>query len=188
MNRTNVIEDLNLLPLPPWWQEPRFLALAVLLLAALVGLGIWAARRRPRSRMAPPPEPLPPVPPEEFLRLLHELRQRHPALSAYQLAIEVSDILRAYLEARYRFRILYQTSREFLRDAAHRPELTPAHRLTLDGFLNRCDEVKFAQAPATPEEQAALIDTAENVIRQTAGTQSAPPTGPTPSSSHAPAA
>jgi hypothetical protein len=174
MNRTNVIEDLTLLPLPPWWQDPWILLATVLALAALIALGIWAARRRPRPAPAIAKPSVPPVPPDEFLRRLAELRERHPRLSAYQLAIEVSEILRAYLEARYQFRILYQTTREFLGEVAHRPELDADQRAALEGFLSRCDEVKFGQAPATPDEQTGLLDTAERVIRQTAGVASQP--------------
>ena len=173
MNRTNVIEDLNLLPLPPWWVNPWFIVACIAGFAALVGLGIWAARRRPAKPTAPVTPPTPPVPPDEFLRRLAELRERHPRLSAYQLAIEVSEILRAYLEARYRFRILYQTTREFLAEVANRPELDPAHRAALAGFLELCDAVKFGQAPATEAEQTSLLDTAERVIRQTASVPNA---------------
>ena len=54
MNRTNVIEDLTLLPLPPWWQDPWILLATVLALAALIALGVWAARRRPRPAPARP--------------------------------------------------------------------------------------------------------------------------------------
>ncbi len=53
MNRTNVIEDLNLLPLPPWWVNPWFIVACIAGFAALVGLGIWAARRRPAKPTAP---------------------------------------------------------------------------------------------------------------------------------------
>jgi hypothetical protein len=174
MNRTNVIEDLTLLPLPPWWQNPWILVATVLALTALIGLGVWAARRRPKPAQPTAAPAVPPVPPDEFLRRLAELRERHPRLSAYQLAIEVSEILRAYLEARYRFRILYQTTREFLGEVAHRPELDADQRAALEGFLSRCDEVKFGQAPASPDEQTGLLDTAERVIRQTAGVASKP--------------
>ncbi len=173
MNRTNVIEDLNLLPLPPWWLNPWVIVLTVLGVAALIALGVWLARRQRPPAPAAAAVPIPPVPPDEFLRRLAELRGRLPRVSAYQLAIEVSEILRAYLEARYRFRILYQTSREFLGEVAGRPELESEQRLALSGFLTLCDDLKFGQAPASEAEQTGLLDTAERVIRQTAGT--APP-------------
>ncbi len=175
MNRTNVIEDLNLLPLPPWWLNPWVIVAALVGLGVLIALGIWLARRQRPPAPMPAPLPIPPVPPDEFLRRLAELRGRQPRVSAYQLAIEVSEILRAYLEARYRFRILYQTSREFLGEVAGRPELGSEQRLTLAGFLTLCDDLKFGQAPASDAEQTGLLDTAERVIRQTAGAASSSP-------------
>lgn len=169
MNRTNLIEDLTLLPLPPWWQNPWILLALVAGAAVVLGLGFWLARRfRPTSR-PPAPAPAPVVPPDDFLRRLQELRRRQPRPPAYPLAIEASEILREYIEARFRFRILYQTTREFLGEAASRPELSEPQRGALGEFLAFCDDVKFAQAPATEAEQERLLDTAERVIRETAG-------------------
>jgi hypothetical protein len=178
MNRTNVIEDFTLLPLPPWWQDPWIIGGALLALILLALLGVWLSRRL--RQPAPPPPPAPPavVPPDAFLARLAALRARQPRPAAYPLAIEVSEILRSYLEARYQFRILYQTTREFLQEAAARPELNPAQRQALARFLAICDDVKFAQAPASSTELDGLLDTAEQVIRQTAA--STPPPSPAP--------
>lgn len=167
MNRTNLVEDLTLLPLPPWWSSPWAIAAAVAALVALGLLGRWLARRTRRPDAPPAPTPEPPIDLSEFTRRLAALRQRQPQLSAYDLAIEVSDILRAYLEARHRLRIRYQTSREFLREAATRPELAPAQRDALGAFLGFCDGVKFGQEPATDAELERLLVTAEGVIRET---------------------
>jgi len=167
MNRTNLVEDLTLLPLPPWWANPWFLALAVAGLVVLAWLARWLMRRLQPAPAAPVPVPEPPVDLGEFTRRLAALRQRRPHLSAYQLAIDVSDILRSYLEARHRLRIRYQTSREFLREAATRPELDAGQREALGAFLGFCDGVKFGQEPATEPELERLLETAERVVRET---------------------
>ena len=44
MNRTNLIDDLTLVPLPPWWQSPWAIAGFVLALVVLAVLG-WLLRR-----------------------------------------------------------------------------------------------------------------------------------------------
>ena len=167
MNQTNLVEDLALLPLPPWWATPGFAAAVLASLAALGLLGWWLARRLRRPAPAPAPRPAPPIDLAAFLARLQALRNQRGHLSAYLLAIEASDILRAYLEARHGLRIRYQTSREFLREAATRPELTPAQRDALGDFLGFCDGVKFGQAPASDPEQDQLLATAERVVRET---------------------
>ena len=173
MNRTNVIEDLTLLPLPPWWLIPWVIAIAVLLLALLAAGVVLLARLRPRPQPASAVPDGPP-PDAEFLRRLAALRARRASLEAYPLAIEVSEILRGYLDARYRFHILYQTTREFLGAAVGRPELTEPRRQVLALFLGLCDDVKFARRPATVPEQDALLDTAEAFIRASAAPSTAP--------------
>jgi len=180
MNRTNVIEDLTLLPLPPWWQDPWIIAAAILGFVLLLIAIVWLVRRLQRPAPAAPPSPPPVVQPDAFLARLAGLRARKPRPAAYPLAIEVSEILRSYLEARFSFRILYQTTREFLQEAATRPELAAAQRDALGRFLRMCDDVKFAQAPATDVELDGLLDTAEQVIRQTTGSEVTSTPNPAP--------
>lgn len=176
MNSTNLIEDWALLPPPPWWQNPAVWALAVLGAAAAWWLHRWWKRRERRPEPVPRPAPTasPPLH-TAFLARLAALRNRREQISAYELAIEVSEILRGYLEVRFQFHILFQTTREFLEAVADSPSLTPPQRAHLETFLRNCDAVKFAQRPATPEEQVGLLDAAEALIRQSARLESAPP-------------
>lgn len=164
MNRTNIIDDLTLLPVPPWWTNPWLVAA---LLAGMVVFG-WALYRlltRPPSAPRTPAPPPGPPPHDDALRRLAELRQRQPRPSAYEIAILVSDILRQFIEARFSLPIRFQTTREFLELAARRPELAREQREVLARFLGACDLMKFARQPATDSEQTALLDTAEQFIR-----------------------
>ncbi len=70
----------------------------VVTVALLAGLIVWVARRTRKPRIAPTPPPEPPPAPDAFLRRLADLRARQPAPPAYPLAIEVSDLLREWLE------------------------------------------------------------------------------------------
>ena len=169
MNRTNVIEDLSLLPLPPWWLSPWFIAAAVLALAAIVGIAVALARAF-RKRVVPiAAAPSGPPPHDGFLRRLAELRARRDTLGAYPLGIEVSEILRGYIDARFRFPVLFQTTREFLAHVAGRAELDERQRGALARFLANCDALKFARGDAGASERDALLDTAESFIRECAG-------------------
>ena len=164
MKPDRLIEDLTLVPLPQWWENPwLLLALPVLFGLAAYGLRAWALRRRSATPTAPADPG--PDPREAFLARLAALRARGPDWEAHPFAVEVSEILRGYLEARYAFPIRFQTSREFLESAAGDARLGSAHRSTLGEFLGGCDRIKFAQGMAASPELVGLLDTAERFIR-----------------------
>ena len=164
MTNQILIEDLSLVALPAWWENPWLL----FTLPVLVGVLFYLMTRWWHSRRAPiqsrPVTEGPPVH-DEFLRRLQALRDRRPSIEAYLLGIEVSEILRGYLEAQFRFDIRYQTTREFLTSVASDSRFTSEKREALAGFLQHCDAVKFANQTPSGAEQDGLLDTAEKVIR-----------------------
>lgn len=166
MNRTNLVEDWALLPLPQWWESPWVYAAAALAVAGAAWLAHWLWRRWKRAH--PPRLIEPPLPDRtpEFLERLSQLRQRRGELSGYDLAIQCSDLLREFVEWRFRLSIRFQTTREFLESAARDSVLGDSHRDWLGAYLRFCDLVKFAQQGATDEEQTNLLDAAEKFIRQ----------------------
>lgn len=167
MTNANIIEDLTLIPLPQWWQNPWVIAAGIVVALAL----LWVLAkflRRPGRPVAVAVVPAGPPPHEDALRRLAELRSRMNSLSGYQLAIDVSDILRDYMSARFQLPIRYQTTREFLDAAAANPVLDASQREEVAVFLGFCDLVKFARRPANPSEQSGLLDTAESFIRHAA--------------------
>lgn len=162
-----IIEDLRLVPVPSIWDNP----LTWIIASALVALVIYAiVRWLKRARPIPLKEPMRPLPgpPAHVVALnrLQELRARHPGLTAYQVALECSDILRRYIEARFQSAIRYQTTREFLGAAHASPELSADSRRELGDFLGFFDEIKFAQENAAPARTAAAIDGAERFVRK----------------------
>jgi len=113
-----------------------------------------------------------------WLRLRERLRRR-ARLSAYDRAlgrlhqlegrglpsggdadgwyVELSSIVRHYLEDRYGVRAPELTTEEFLREARRSGELSSTHRDMLSHFLDICDRVKFAAyVPAEAESREAL--------------------------------
>lgn len=73
-----------------------------------------------------------------------EVRGAPTAEQADAWFVELSAIVRSYLERRYDIRAPELTTEEFLQVASRAPELTAAHRTQLSQFLERCDKVKFA--------------------------------------------
>ena len=143
----------------------RSFAIAAGLLVWVIG---WMLSRPVPPATSSPVEPQP-EPHLRALERLQALRIRAGTISAYALGIEVSDILRTYIESRFALPIRFQTSREFLETAAGRPELQKDRQSVLKAFLGFCDLVKFAQRPASADEQQGLLDTAETFIRRAAG-------------------
>ena len=166
MTNAFIIEDLTLVPVPVWWQSLWFIALVVIGLAvAGFFLRRWWKNRPQPAPVAPTVPPGPP-PHLEALRRLAELRARHAALDAYAVAIECSDILRGYIEARFALPIRYQTTREFLGAAQAAPELNTEAQAQLGEFLKFFDQLKFARASATAAQTLATIDGAEQFVRR----------------------
>ncbi len=165
MNRTNLVEDLTLLAVPPWWQSPLAIAAMLALLIAFGVLVRWLILKIARRTSAAPLAVPVPDRHAEFLARLAKLRADRATFTAYALAIAGSELLRDYVEWRYRLQIRYQTTREFLDTAAASQSLQPESRSRLGEFLGFCDRVKFARAQASDAEGDGLLDAAEAFIR-----------------------
>jgi hypothetical protein len=81
--------------------------------------------------------------------------------------VELSSIVRRYLEGRYEIRAPELTTEEFLLVATARPELTSEHRKLLEAFLERCDRVKFAGYRPDAEESIATLAAARGFVEDT---------------------
>ena len=81
--------------------------------------------------------------------------------------VELSAIVRHYLESRYEIRAPDLTTEEFLLVATARPELTALHRELLTLFLERCDRVKFAGYRPDADESLATLKAARGFVEDT---------------------
>jgi hypothetical protein len=178
------VEDLTLVPVPPWWQNPWFMAAAALLLACLALAALrfvrWRRGRAPRPAPAAPAA-LASEPPELWaLRRLEELRAQQAELGHYRLTIECSLVLRRFIEARFQLPVLYQTTREFLEHARTSERLAAPHQAGLGQYLHFCDRVKFGRRSMTSDEMNQMVDYAVQFVRlcAEAGAHAAPNAGP----------
>ena len=144
-------------------------AAAVLVAALIVSLLLW----RRRARVEPPAPPPPPAH-EKALAALRTLASR-ALLERGEVEpyfVELSEILRTYLEDRFALRAPEQTTEEFLAAVSQTDEgrraIEAAHRDLLRDFLTRADLVKFARARPAAAECAAAGSSAEQFVRQTA--------------------
>jgi hypothetical protein len=81
--------------------------------------------------------------------------------------VELSAIVRRYLEHRYEIRAPELTTEEFLLVATARPELSADHRGLLTSFLERCDRVKFAGYRPDAQESLATLAAARGFVEDT---------------------
>ena len=136
----------------PWWARhwPWFVVAGLVAAAAAGGVAIWLRRAEQRARST------------AFERAMARLGRLQgkglpdaDELDAWY--VELSDIVRRYIEARFALRAPELTTEEFLLEAGRSADLTPSHRDLLSAFLERCDRVKFARySPGESESHQAL--------------------------------
>ena len=135
---------------PGWWGRwwPVALALALLAGGGAWAFAAWQRRAVERVRLTAH---------ERAMRRLGALETRGfpRAEEADAWYVELSDIVRRYVEDRYAVRAPELTTEEFLVEA--RRSFSGPHRDLLGAFLERCDRVKFAgYSPGQQESQDAL--------------------------------
>ena len=134
----------------PWLQPWVWWTAAGVLLAAL-GAGVAALLlKRLREKRIEPVRP----PWETAYGRLRELdAANYPEQGEYEtFYVELSSIVREYIEGRFHIHAPEQTTPEFLSESARSGALTDAHQRRLGRFLKHSDRVKFAQYEPSIEE------------------------------------
>lgn len=153
------------IPISSW-----VLALWVLIpLVAAALLYVLVRRLRPRGEETPRPAlgPLARPPHEVALEALAALEAsdllERGHVKEYHIA--ASDILRTYVEERFRVDALEMTTREVL-DGLGAVGADASFRVGLRTFLDACDLVKFAKARPGADESRAALELGRRIIRE----------------------
>lgn len=160
------IKPLMILP-SHWHWDWIFLALVVICVAAwLVILFLKAPPEEEKIEVVPL------KPWEKAYDRLENLRLKklieRPYLKPFY--IELSDIIRRYLEERFSIKAPEMTTEEFLQSLESSPVLNEAEQSMLKEFLHMCDMVKFAKFQPSREEAQRSFDLVKLIIDQTYGT------------------
>lgn len=146
------------LELPRDWRQIIFIAAVIVVVLALAGLFyVWWRQRQGKSLLPVRQEPLRPAH-EIALEALEKLRasdllQRREIKAFY---IELSDIIRRYIEGRY-FVIALEMTTEQLLGNLQEAQIDREHSELIRTFLEQCDLVKFAKyIPEAAENEQAL--------------------------------
>jgi hypothetical protein len=151
------IEDIR----PPISDSPAVWIvglLAVLLLLAIVAYFLW-----------PDPKPgivRPPLPKELAQKRLERARARISDDSSYHFSVEISDILRSFIEQQFGIKAVRQTTIEFLNEASQTSHFDLSQQDRLRHFLHTCDAIKFARAAAGTPESEALFEQASAFVKE----------------------
>jgi hypothetical protein len=84
-----------------------------------------------------------------------------------QFFVELSALIRRYLEDRFELRAPELTTEEFLQVASATPDLGESHQGFLRSFLRRADMVKFARFIPPPEDIEAALQAASRFLDET---------------------
>ncbi|MFH0952768.1 MAG: hypothetical protein V1873_00395 [Verrucomicrobiota bacterium] len=147
---------------------PRWVVGMILVATLALVAGLLVARflRKPRTILQYPP---PPPPHEVARRALRTLLAKGwiGAGNLDPFYVELSGIIRTYLENRFGLRAPERTTEEFIREAASSRLLVPEHQLLARDFLEQCDLVKFARHRPAQAEMRAAYDSAERLVNET---------------------
>jgi hypothetical protein len=147
----------------PW------IAGALLVILTVAGI-IWYIRKRKKNQPVIQFRPKVVLPPHEVaLQQLEALRLKklwHSG-SIKQYYVELTDILRKYIEDRFQVAALEQTTGEILEGLQHKPDCHVASKQGLRLLLEMADMVKFAKAqPVATENESSMHDAVE-FVRET---------------------
>ncbi len=174
---TSLTDAVEINPRPFWIPPTRrdylqaalLLGLVVVLLLFLIRLMRYLQRQVKLHRMSPH---------ERALTELDQLlRQQLPARGLFkEFYIELTQVVRRYIERAHHIRAPQQTTPEFLASARNHPDFPQTVLGSLRAFLEAADLIKFArqETNATAAEEA--VATARTYITDDAATRAANPT------------
>jgi hypothetical protein len=149
--------------IPSPWLWPLWLAGGAAAAALLYAGWLWIRRRALTAAL---------LPYEIALARLEEARALMHPENAREFSIAVSEIVRHYIEERFRVWAARRTTEEFLHDLLEPSDsLLRGHRTLLADFLRHCDLAKFARWILSTEEMGTMLQSAHNFVLETGKTR-----------------
>jgi hypothetical protein len=149
----------------PFDWRPYGIAAAAVLVVGLLGAAFFYLLNRPRRQRVLPPRP----PHEVALTALNRLHAQGLIQQGQfeQYYVQLSSIVRHYLEDRFRIRAPEMTTEEFLSKLATDGRLIAPHRRLLAEFLSQADLVKFARHLPSLNDSEAAYNAARRFVEDT---------------------
>jgi hypothetical protein len=162
-------EDIREIRGPKPIESPWVIPLMVIagLLVAAGGCAAWRWDRRRPHGVAKLPSQI------ALERLAQARAFMHPS-GGREFSIEVSSIVRDYIESRFRVMAAHRTTDEFLHDLLEPAESSlRAHRALLAEFLQSCDLAKFGGWDVPQPSMQAMLQGAQRFVIESAEPQAA---------------
>ena len=150
------------------WHTLRWFVLGAFFLL-LASLSYVVYRRKKAGKPLLPARAEPPRPPHEVAYERLDALKGSDRLERGEIKeyyIEVSEIIRQYVEGRYYLVALEMTTTEVLEQFT-RADVSEDEVALFQAFLERCDLVKFAKLIPSAEENDAILKTAYEIIDRT---------------------
>jgi hypothetical protein len=139
-----------------------WVTLLIIVIAVLAGVITLYFMKNPKAIIGS--EPI--IPPHVKARMsLSDLKET--AWEPEPFFVELSLILRTYLEDRFELNAPESTTEEMAHKLKQDPSLTGKNSATLQQFFTQADLVKFAQADAKQDVMQSAFDTVEQFVSQT---------------------
>ncbi len=146
----------------------QYLYIIAIVLAVILAVFIilrLLKRRKKAVETLPPPTPAHELAFEALMKLKRKNYLEKGKTQEYY--IELSDIVRHYMENRFSLRAPEMTTEEFLSDLKNSDVLKPEQKDLISEFLSHCDMVKFARYLPGESESESSYHSAEELIKQT---------------------
>lgn len=147
------------------WLRIAGMVLLIIATAVFAALLLRAWMKRPKAVAA-----VRALPPHEIaLSALQALLSRGyiEGRESQPFYVELSAIVRVYLEDRFDLRAPEQTTEEFIRSSGQSAALSLAHRTLTQAFLEQSDLVKFARFEPSSDDMRAAWEAAAKLVRET---------------------
>lgn len=153
-------------PMLPFGTAWYVYLLGGILLGAAAVIAAWWWRTRDKEDFYAPASLKPWQVAEDALRALRQ--KRYPEQGMHEpYFVELSAVLRTYIEARFHLHAPEQTTPEFLQDARGSGLLTDTQQAFLAEFLRQSDRVKFARLEPSVESMRTSMTQVQTFIDET---------------------
>lgn len=154
----------NIIFVSTTWKDYLVYILGSIVFLLLVGFVVVYFIRNKRAQGAKPKGPAESLQ-DYTLRLLSDLnvRQLWQKKQVKQYYVELTDILRNYIEHRFQTQVLELTTDEILAKAQAMPDMQPYHD-QLAYILQMADLAKFAKAEPLPQEHTEAMEQARRFV------------------------
>lgn len=142
-----------------------YILIVLVLFLILGGVFSFIILKKKQEEFKAPPKPAHIIAYEALMALEKKDYIRQGQTKIYY--IELSDIVRRYLENRFNIRAPEMTTEEFLLKVKQDSSLSVEHKNLLRDFLTNCDLVKFAKYQPAEQEASLALASAKKLIDQT---------------------